>query len=235
MASYTIEDIELIRRKSGISYQEAVSLLDYHNGNIARALVDLERNGRLKPDAAAQDAPKSAEKKASTDAASKSKGGFMHFINKLYRARVKVARQSIPILNISLLFTLVAALISPHLLILSAILILLLGYRVSFDKDDADFAGENMDRMVKNAASNVRSTVDEFARGFQAGMNGQSESSEKQAEVDSADNRSYYAASAAKPEYHSCPTINVPVQVPSQDGNVTVEDDTDGFNSATIK
>ena len=32
MASYTIEDIELIRRKSGISYQEAVSLLDYHNG-----------------------------------------------------------------------------------------------------------------------------------------------------------------------------------------------------------
>ena len=112
------------------------------------------------------------------------------------------------------------------MLILSAILILLLGYRVSFDKDDADFAGENMDRMVKNAASNVRSTVDEFARGFQAGMNGQSESSEKKAEVDSADNRSYYAASAAKP---------VPVQVPSQDGNVTVEDDTDGFNSATIK
>ena len=70
MASYTIEDIELIRRKSGISYQEAVSLLDYHNGNVARALVDLERNGRLKPDAAAQDAPKSAEKKASTAAAS---------------------------------------------------------------------------------------------------------------------------------------------------------------------
>jgi len=35
----------------------------------------------------------------------------------------------------------------------AAILILLLGYRVSFDKDDADFAGENMDRMVKNAAS----------------------------------------------------------------------------------
>lgn len=63
MASYTIEDIELIRRKSGISYQEAVSLLDYHNGNVARALVDLERNGRLKPDAAAQDAPKSAERK----------------------------------------------------------------------------------------------------------------------------------------------------------------------------
>ena len=41
MAAYTIEDIELIRRKSGISYQEHVALLDYHNGNVARALGDL--------------------------------------------------------------------------------------------------------------------------------------------------------------------------------------------------
>ena len=40
MERYTIEYIELIRRKSGISYQEAVALLDYHNGNVARALVD---------------------------------------------------------------------------------------------------------------------------------------------------------------------------------------------------
>ena len=52
MERYTIEDIEFIRRKSGISYQEAVALLDYHNGNVARALVDLERNGRIKPESA---------------------------------------------------------------------------------------------------------------------------------------------------------------------------------------
>ena len=60
MAAYTIEDIELIRRKSGISYQEAVALLDYHNGNVARALVDLERNGRLKENIS-QEAPKSKQ------------------------------------------------------------------------------------------------------------------------------------------------------------------------------
>ena len=50
MERYTIQDIEFIRRKSGISYQEAVALLDYHNGNVTRALVDLERNGRIKPE-----------------------------------------------------------------------------------------------------------------------------------------------------------------------------------------
>ena len=48
MEPYTIEDIELLRKKSGMTYQEAVALLDYHDGNLARALIDLEKNGRLK-------------------------------------------------------------------------------------------------------------------------------------------------------------------------------------------
>ena len=47
MATYSMEDIELIRRKSGITYEEAVSMLDYHNGDVARVLIDLEKNGRL--------------------------------------------------------------------------------------------------------------------------------------------------------------------------------------------
>ena len=34
MASYTIEDIELLRKKSGMTYQEAVALIDYHDGNM---------------------------------------------------------------------------------------------------------------------------------------------------------------------------------------------------------
>ena len=46
MEPYTIEDIELLRQKSGLSYQEAVALLDYHSGSVARALIDLEKHGR---------------------------------------------------------------------------------------------------------------------------------------------------------------------------------------------
>ena len=48
MEPYTIEDIEILRQKSGLSYQEAVALLDYHNGSLARALIDLEKHGKLK-------------------------------------------------------------------------------------------------------------------------------------------------------------------------------------------
>ena len=48
MDAYTIEDVELLRRKGGMTYQEAVALLEYHNGDMARALIDLEKHGRLK-------------------------------------------------------------------------------------------------------------------------------------------------------------------------------------------
>ena len=41
MDAYTIEDVELLRRKSGMTYQEAVALLEYHTGDLARALIDL--------------------------------------------------------------------------------------------------------------------------------------------------------------------------------------------------
>lgn len=241
MASYTIEDVELLRQKSGISYQEAVSLLDYHNGNVARALVDLERNGRMKPETADTTSSKNNGKgKSGTASAQHGQAGHsgsnavVSLINKLYRSRVKISRASTPIINLSLLFTIVGALISPHLLILSVVLVLVLGYHISFVKDDPDFAGENMDRMVKNAASNVRSTVNEFARSFQDGMNGDKDATTAADKTAEQSTNSFYQDKPAA-EYHTCPTINVPVQVDSQDGSVTIEDDTDGFHSATIK
>ena len=89
MASYTIEDIELIRRKSGISYQEAVALLDYHNGNVARALVDLERNGRIKPE---------SQQKASASSSGDShhnRGALSRLFSKFYRFRLKVKKGDI--------------------------------------------------------------------------------------------------------------------------------------------
>lgn len=35
VARYTIEDIEILRKKSGITYEEAVNLLEYHDGSLA--------------------------------------------------------------------------------------------------------------------------------------------------------------------------------------------------------
>lgn len=241
MASYTIEDIELIRKKSGISYQEAVALLDYHNGNVARALVDLERNGRIKPE---------SQQKASASSAGDShhnRGALSRLFSKFYRFRLKVKKGDIVIANLSLLFSLLALMISPHLAIIAAILILVLGYRVSFDKNDRAFASANLEKMVRNAADNVKSTVSDFAKGFEDGFNqekGESEpkpdAQQKPNQESKKDDRSFYQSNPAATTYHtaytgSAPTIQVPVQVESQDGNVSVEDDKDGYTNATIE
>ena len=242
MASYTIEDIELIRRKSGISYQEAVALLDYHNGNVARALVDLERNGRIRPESAAQ-ADKTA--KSGKSSAHHGRSGFSNLMTRLYQFRLKVKKGDITILNLSMLFALLGVIISPHLAIIAAVLILVLGYRVSFDKRDPAFASENLEKMVRNAAQNVKSSVNDFTRGFNDGFNsdaGESAKPAQNAAPDKTEERSFYQSNPAATTYHAAypvnadvPTLQVPVQVESQDGSVSVDSDKDGYNNATIE
>lgn len=228
MASYTIEDIELIRKKSGISYQEAVALLDYHNGNVARALIDLERNGRIKSEI--------EQKHAERTAAHQGKNGLANFFSKLYQFRLKIKKENVIIANISLLFALLALLVSPHLVLIAAIVILVLGYKVSFNKKDADFASANLEKMVRNAADNVKSTVSDFAKGFEDSA----KTAEPAKEEPKAEARSYYQSNPAATTYHtaytgSAPTIQVPVQVETQDGSVNVQEDSDGFTNATIE
>ena len=229
MAAYTIEDIELIRRKSGISYQEAVALLDYHNGNVARALVDLERNGRIK------ESGETTKKKSGMHAhvdVQIDKPKIMNMLHACYRARVKIRREDTIILNISAIFAALAVLVSPHIVIVGAIIALVLGYKFSFDKHDHAFDGENLERTVRHAAENVKSSVNDFTRSFQG--NAAEEKQDKAASAE--EERSYYAAERPSATYRpSYPTMNVPVQVESQDGNVTIEADKDGYSSATIE
>lgn len=232
MAAYTIEDIELIRRKSGISYQEAVALLDYHNGNVARALVDLERNGRIQ-EGNAEPPKKEGHIYASVNGKPVTKSTVMDLVHKCFRARIKLRREDTPILNVSALFALLALLISPHLVIIGAIIALVLGYKFSFDKHDHAFDGENLERTVRSAAENVKASVNDFTKSFQNAAAG--ENSTEKAES-TADGRSYYAAKRPEPTYRpSYPTMNVPVQVESQDGNVTIEADSEGYSSATVE
>jgi len=143
MAKYTIEDIEILRQKSGISYEEAVNLLEYHNGSLARALVDLEKNGRLK----------------SNTASSNSHKGVKGVFDFLFRLRIKVRKEQTTIVNLSSLFLLIVLGTAPHICIIGLIVSIILGYRISVDRDSREFSGDNFDDMVKNARSNVSGIV----------------------------------------------------------------------------
>jgi len=77
----------------------------------------------------------------------------------LYCTRILVNKGSAPIVNLSLLFCLIALLTAPWLVIGGAIAALALGYKFSFDRNAADFTG-NFDEVVQDAKNNVRSVVD---------------------------------------------------------------------------
>ena len=209
MAKYTIEDIEILRQKSGISYEEAVNLLEYHNGSLARALVDLEKNGRLKNE------PGSANRHRGV------KGLFDFF----FRLRLLVKKNRLTIVNLSSLFVALVLFTAPHIAVIGLILALVLGYRISIDRDSSDFAGDGFDSMVKNAKANVHSSVNSFAQQFAGEASRSEEESEKSEKSEKERPRTESAASGTRP---------VNVQFPDG-GSVNVRDDGDGYHEADIR
>ena len=261
MASYTLEDVELLRKKSGISYEEAISMLDYHNGDVARALADLEKKGRLKEEGFTR----TAEPKNEITKNGGSK--VLNFIRKLYRTRIKVKKGETTIVNLSVLFMALAVLIfSPHLAIVSLLLGLILGYRITIDKDDEAFREEKVDVLVKNAAENVKQAVSGISR--EIGNAVEKKKAEGQATAEqaraSAGNEKTRKETAARPAKEAAPRIvvtpapekdmnaelveelekqdkgpdvpvmQVPVRAESTDGNVEVFEDSNGYHTASI-
>ena len=166
MASYTIEDIELLRRKSGISYQEAVALLDYHDGNLARALIDLEKNGRLKEENGMENGSRANSGSSNGSKNGETKQKALNILQKLYRSRVKVQKGKTPIVNFSVMFAALCLIFAPHMTIFGFILSLILGYQFSFTKLDEDFASDSIEKMVRNAAQNAKNSVSSAVQSF---------------------------------------------------------------------
>ena len=253
MATYSMEDIELIRRKSGITYEEAVSMLDYHNGDVARVLIDLEKNGRLHEvnTTRAPEPQMNGNKKG---------GKFMNFIQKMLRTRIKVRKGDTLIINLSVLFVVGAALLMGlhrafGIAAFGLILGLLMGYQINIDNNDEGFTQEKVEKIVRNAADNVKKTVNGISREINTAV----EEGKKKAEAAKA------AAPAAEPVKTETvkaetvkaepvkdmnaeilqemdrqlngpdgPTIQVPLRSESTDGNVEVVEEGNGYHTATI-
>lgn len=206
MAKYTIEDIEILRQKSGISYEEAVNLLEYHNGSLARALVDLEKNGRIKTDSGA--------------ASHKGGKGVFDF---LYRLRLKVRKDDMYIVNLSSIFLLFVLIVAPYVVIVGLIAALVLGYRIAVERNCRDFEADTFDSIVKNAKSNVQHTVNSFTQQFNQATK------EDEAKEDA-------GRPAPQPRTESAPSGTRPVNVQFPGGgSVDVHEDGDGYHEADIQ
>lgn len=82
-----------------------------------------------------------------------------HIFNKLYANRIVVKRHGESIINLSLIFCIIAFLTAPWLVIGGAIAALVLGYKFTYARNVASFTG-SFDEVVADAKNNVRNVVD---------------------------------------------------------------------------
>lgn len=76
-----------------------------------------------------------------------------------YRTRVRVCKGETVILNLSLLFSLLALLSAPWLAAAGFLIAMALGYRFSIEKNAPHFSGD-FDEVMQGAARNVRDAMD---------------------------------------------------------------------------
>ena len=81
----------------------------------------------------------------------------------LYRTRVMVHKEEIPIVNLSLAFALLAAISAPWLVIAGAAIALALGYRIHIERNAPGFSGD-FQQVVRDAAGHVKAAVDQVVR-----------------------------------------------------------------------
>lgn len=79
----------------------------------------------------------------------------------LYRTRIKVMKGNTTIVNLSLIFSGIALLSAPWLVIIGALVALALGYRFSMERNAEGFSG-SFGNVVRGAAGTVKSAVDSF-------------------------------------------------------------------------
>lgn len=88
-----------------------------------------------------------------------SQGVDTRWFSFLYRTRIKVNKGDIPILNLSLVFTVLAVCSAPWLAVAGLVIALALGYRFSIERNAKGFSN-NFQEVVNKAASNVKAAVD---------------------------------------------------------------------------
>ena len=81
------------------------------------------------------------------------------FFSILYRTRFRASKDGQTVVNLSMLFSIIALLSAPWLVILGLLAALVMGYRFSIDKNGLGFE-QSFDDVVKNAAIHVKETVE---------------------------------------------------------------------------
>ena len=132
---YTLSDIDTLRAKSGLSYEEVVGLLEKYDGDMARALIELEKRGVV--------TDKDIHIRVNGDALKTLRSWW----DALRAMRVIVEKGEKTLCDLPLLYMLLALLLGWRLVLVSAVLALVFGCHV------------RMTGMPKSAEKSAETTV----------------------------------------------------------------------------
>lgn len=117
--NYSIEDVETLRAKASLSYEEAVSLLDKYDGDLARALIELEKRGQVN---AKTDIKFDAEE-------------IVEWVKKMWHkgmnTRVVIERKGETLVNLPVLLLILMLMLGAYAVVAAAVIMLVTGCSVS--------------------------------------------------------------------------------------------------------
>lgn len=123
--NYSVEDVETLRQKSGVSYEEAIRLLDKYDGDLASALIELEKSGHLGKGVFY--AQVNVQKISET---------VQKWWNLGLKNRVLIERKETTLVNLPVLAAILIALCAPRAMLAGAVLLLLLGGHISLCREE---------------------------------------------------------------------------------------------------
>ena len=149
MKKHEIEQIDYLRDKAGLTYEEAIGLLEKNDGDLTKCVVELERQGRIRPE-------RNPEGRKQRGAA------FVldwESIKRVLFSRVSVRKGDLIVTNLTVLAWLFVFFAAPWVFITGVIITFLTGCKVKWNKGAAD---PNLDfhGFVGQAYSNIRRTAD---------------------------------------------------------------------------
>jgi hypothetical protein len=170
MKDFDIKQIDYLREKAGITYEESIALLERFDGDLARCIVDLERNGRLKPNkqgaqhggygsyqtSYGESGPARQEQRAHRPAFVLDGEGAKNILF----SRVLVRKGDMVISNLTVLFMLFVLIFAPWVAVAAVIAAFTTGCHVKWMKGGRAPSSASVQQFMDQATENIRRTAD---------------------------------------------------------------------------
>jgi predicted RND superfamily exporter protein len=149
----TLEQIDELRRRVNVSFEDAREALQECNGDLVEAIVYLEKNGKIK-------STNSSEPKDSLW------DKFKALVNKGNNTRFIMYKRDKTIIDLSVTISIIIAALAFHIAIVGLVVALITGYRFKFVKNNGEDmkVNETLDKMHNNIDNMKKKFADDVLK-----------------------------------------------------------------------